>query len=1216
MFEVECPSCRAGYKVDERRIPPGGLKMRCPKCGESFEVAGPALSEPPVLGGALGLRAAPPAPPPERRPATKQTMIGVAPHHSVPPGPPSPAQPSSGQGVSSGIELEVQDDDLIHSADELEMDLPSPSPAWPLPQAAPPKGGARAAAPSSRKPGMEIDLPGVPSGPTGLSDAPFPDLDGEEFDLPQLSGDLPELPEISGAGLPDLTAPLPVPMVSLPAPAGPGLPSPAGAGLPRAAGAGLPGLSVPGLPVVGGSLPSPKPESVAPGEILSLDSVPPESGSGLVLTNAPSARLSEVPIESYGDPFGDGPTARPESAPPMGQSSSFGERPFTGLDDDGGEFDAFPTESAGRDASSAGSYGNVSLDEGLGVGLGDSVGLGADVDRGPAGPGPAAAASAQVVLPAPGAVVPTIKTPKSGLSKGARIAIGAVLVLAVGGGALGAFLPEVGPYGAYAIIDFVQADRYRAELEGDVRQVQRDIDQDTAPGAAAAFATLDAGRAAAPRFKSRAAYAAYVALLGQLRFGASELGAQGTVLVESLAEASAAEVPYLELARVARAVLTGSSAEALAPGFAERGLAYALLTGEAAVLAGNGQGALAAFQKVQASGKSARALFGIARAHRLLGQKDAAKEFAVLTLSANPAHVGAKLLLAEFDVLERKKDDELSLLLSPIGKGEGGASARERTEALVLLGDLHLGRGRINDAEAAFGGALALEPGSASAQRGLADTLFEAGRYSEAQTRYEAALKTAPSSLAAGLGLVRCRIRLEELDSARTLLAQLEASHPESTPLRYWAGQLAEQAGDRAAASAAYEKAIKLDQSGAELVSAYIGLTRILGQEGKSEAADITIAEAQKRFPEDPLVYEALAELSSSRGSFESAIADYDRALQLDPGNLGLHFAKAIALRKAQRYEEASKAFDLVEQKSKDYPGLALERANLLEASGKGEEALALYERALQEAPESLDMMLRVGCARAHAKQGEKALEMLRKVESDRPNSAEVNFCIGLSHLFRSGGLPDARRYLQRAVQFDASRANYHLYVGWAAIDMGDYPLADASLGKAIELDQTLADAYWKRGELRVKQGAVDDAVRDLTKALELTPTRFEAHAQLGLAYLQNGKEPMALEEFRKATEQPGVHPYFNYRYGELLLANRRTADAEKQLTIAVEIGAKESPSPPWLWDAHRLLAMALGRKRAALEHWKAFADHAPTSSPYLGEALREMDAIMATLGR
>ncbi|MBW1757300.1 MAG: zinc-ribbon domain-containing protein, partial [Deltaproteobacteria bacterium] len=36
MIKVSCPSCNASYDVDEHRLPEDGLRMRCPKCSESF----------------------------------------------------------------------------------------------------------------------------------------------------------------------------------------------------------------------------------------------------------------------------------------------------------------------------------------------------------------------------------------------------------------------------------------------------------------------------------------------------------------------------------------------------------------------------------------------------------------------------------------------------------------------------------------------------------------------------------------------------------------------------------------------------------------------------------------------------------------------------------------------------------------------------------------------------------------------------------------------------------------------------------------------------------------------------------------------------------------------------------------------------------------------------------------------------------------------------
>src|SRR5215510_15084723 len=46
MFKVECESCHAPYELDEKRLPPGGLKMRCPKCGTSFVVRPPGAAAP------------------------------------------------------------------------------------------------------------------------------------------------------------------------------------------------------------------------------------------------------------------------------------------------------------------------------------------------------------------------------------------------------------------------------------------------------------------------------------------------------------------------------------------------------------------------------------------------------------------------------------------------------------------------------------------------------------------------------------------------------------------------------------------------------------------------------------------------------------------------------------------------------------------------------------------------------------------------------------------------------------------------------------------------------------------------------------------------------------------------------------------------------------------------------------------------------------------
>ena len=97
---------------------------------------------------------------------------------------------------------------------------------------------------------------------------------------------------------------------------------------------------------------------------------------------------------------------------------------------------------------------------------------------------------------------------------------------------------------------------------------------------------------------------------------------------------------------------------------------------------------------------------------------------------------------------------------------------------------------------------------------------------------------------------------------------------------------------------------------------------------------------------------------------------------------------------------------------------------------------------------------------------------MLKKVLEKRPDSAEANHYLGRA-LFLQGGneQADAMRYLKRAVELDPNRAEYHLYVAWAANNMpAQLGLAKDEIDKALGLDKLLADGYWQRGVLGMQQ--------------------------------------------------------------------------------------------------------------------------------------------------
>lgn len=1163
-MEVALPSLHASLEQEEAELPSPAV----PRAAESFDIDLPApasRSSNRPAGGELDLSGPAELDLPSRPPASA--------HHELAaqeidlPSIPAPADPAAAGEM-----------DLPMVADEV-PDLPA------MPVERPPR---RAAPPSSG--GLAVDDLPVVSGE-------LPDLSA---DLPDLSADLPDL----GGGLPDVGGDLPDLNGGLPDLAGQ---SPDLAAAPPAIGGGLPDLAA-SPPVVGGGLPDLPGELPLPGP--PAGQVPPafERPPGLPKQPLPDLSsdggLGEAGPSSARAGLGD-PTSFGEvdlGAGDLGASggpASFGEEPD--------EFDAFPIEDgpAKRSDQVGGEgYGEVALDS---SGGGDLT-LDEEPDRGVAPEGPAPAAHAAVDRPGPlGPSTRVLPAEKRRLSRGAKITIGVAAALTAAGGAL-TFVPTVGPYGAYVVIDALKAEEHAALLASLQREARQAWAADTAEGADRAFARAEALQQRAPRHVGLRAYASFLGFMRQVRFGRDgSTFARAQVLLEGIEGESDADTPHLKLARLAREAANGQFDGAKRARTSD--LDGACLAGEAALASGDGQTALKAWSQATKLESSPRTLFGLARAHLMLNQEAEARQAAEKVLAQNARHVGARLLLARLRLDDRAAEEELVRDLEEITAG-AGASQGEQVVALNLLGGLHLSRSRFTKAEQSFTRALALQADSLEALRGLGDALFAGGRFSEALTRYEAATKVAPSDLAAQLGVVRAQLSLEQLEDAARLLEQLRKQYPQSTAVAYWFGRAKELVGDRKLALESYRKAVELNEERSELVSAYVGLTRLLSQDGLAEQAAEEIAKARERFPDNPEVYVAIGDLAMAQAQYERAVAEYDRALKLDEQDIGIHFKRGIALRRARSFEEALREFERVAEVDPEFPGLALERGLLYEASGRSEEALREYESALGKAPDDPDLMLRVGCGKASAGQTAAAAELLRKVLARRPNSAETNHCLGKALLLGGGDLREAMRYLERAVTLDGNRAEHHLYVGWAANEAHDPPTAEKALSRALELDQTLADAYWQRGVLRTRQGAVKDAVLDLHRALEMSPSRYEAHAALAEAYFNLGREQDALAHWRKAVTSGPTQPVWHYRYGKLLYDNRQLAEAREQLRQAIAGVEKAEQQPLWLWEAHRLLALSIGRHPDAIPHWQAFLLNASPNSPYRAEALRELKAL------
>jgi len=877
---------------------------------------------------------------------------------------------------------------------------------------------------------------------------------------------------------------------------------------------------------------------------------------------------------------GQGASATTGSLAPGAGTSSYGERSLGGGDEDM-EFGAIPQED-GEDKS---------------------------IDAAP------------TALPTKAEVGVVALAPRK--SKALKIILAAILVGLTGGIAMSA--TPLGAFGTHFLSDMLNSGRNTAMLDETVQKSRTALSIDTADQAQACIEQTDEAVNRAPRMASLSAYAAFIGFQWELRFGSdSAVHAHATALLARAIEIDK-EAQHLELARAAQASSEGEIAKARQAiqelvRLDSNNIDAAVLEGELELRAKEFNNALVAWQRAAGLEKSARTSFGQARALVGLGEIDKARALAQEALQQAPQHVGARILIAELDIKagqEEKAATALSQIVGPKADPaiHKAASRAELVSIHTLNGQVHLARSRMSAAEEAFAEALKLDPKDANALCGFGEVLYREGRFAEALARFEAGMQADAENVAARIGAAKARIALERLQEAKDILRKLRETRPSDPVVAYWLAKAEEALGNKPEVEKILTDAIGRDPKGVDAINLYIALAQFLAAQGRTQEADEKLIEARRKLPDSAAIHKALGTVALAAGRLNEAKSEFELALQQDSSDLSSLFSLAVSLRRMGRFDEAQEKFNSISTIDKNYPGLALERGVLFEASGQAQRALEMYQEALSKAPNDPDLMLRVGSAEVASGHATQAEDILRKVLRARPNSAEANHYLGRAQLLKGTNLAEALRFLRRAAEIDPNRAEYWLYIGWAANEAGQPGTAEKALEKALELDQSLADAYWQRGVLLRRQGTIKDAERDLLKALELKPSRFEAYATLAECYEDQSKWGPANTAWRKAIEADSNRPFWRYKLGRLLYNAHDRGGAAEQLKSAVQLAAKET-RPAWLWEAYLMLAdvsKTAGRRAEAIEYYQEFLKLAPPDSPFRADAAKQLAALGAS---
>ncbi|GGO00149.1 hypothetical protein GCM10010116_00200 [Microbispora rosea subsp. aerata] len=228
--------------------------------------------------------------------------------------------------------------------------------------------------------------------------------------------------------------------------------------------------------------------------------------------------------------------------------------------------------------------------------------------------------------------------------------------------------------------------------------------------------------------------------------------------------------------------------------------------------------------------------------------------------------------------------------------------------------------------------------------------------------------------------------------------------------------------------------------------------------------------------------------LNEALGLVQSAIdlAERDLPPQAHPVHRMVLFAnRAQLLARLGRKEEALADFGRAVAIDPNFPDHYLDRGNLLFEMGRTEEALADYETAMRVSPPLPEAYYNRAELRLAAGDLDGARADLDHVLDLDPDylDAYVNRAGVLAML---GEHEAARRDVEAGLALDPRNAHLHGVLGQLETEAGRYAEARLAFDAALAADARLASAWANRAALRFETGDAEGAVEDLTRAIEL----------------------------------------------------------------------------------------------------------------------------------
>ena len=311
-----------------------------------------------------------------------------------------------------------------------------------------------------------------------------------------------------------------------------------------------------------------------------------------------------------------------------------------------------------------------------------------------------------------------------------------------------------------------------------------------------------------------------------------------------------------------------------------------------------------------------------------------------------------------------------------------------------------------------FQAAVAIDPENVDAQANLGVLLFFQGKAADSISHFRAALAPLKEERPPGLSKIQGLLGMAEsrtLDFANAR-KDMEAAFPALQDRRFQVqlglelAGLDTELGDLESAAAVVAKLRKTDPDNPEvLYAAYRTYSDLAGE---------SMLALSLAAPDSAQMHQLLAHEDARQGNTNGAIAQYRKAIAIDPHLPGVHFELAELLRTSSDEtvkKEAEQEYHAALLENAQDEKSILRLAELDAQKGNTEQSYKEYAKATELQPSDADAKLGLAKTLIAMNQSDKALPLLEQTVQQEPTNATAHY--RLATLYRKmGRVDDAKR--------------------------------------------------------------------------------------------------------------------------------------------------------------------------------------------------------------